>query len=289
MRRLVRVVLTVAAAYVAVTACAITPASAGLFSAVEPELIYTGNGPGLTEGVLVIRDENDWKQAVASLDPAFGADMPDLKKRTVLRIVGRERENRCRETALLEVSTKNLTATAKLEERIPGADCPCQADKRPPKVFLVTVGRSIRYGTIDKTDKVIPCPEAVVEQKKLDAKPQLLFEGSWQAEAGGKLIADAPEYKQVLTKLGIPDRGPVVDFEKERVVVVTGRPREDSCRRTRVVANGFASKEEAVFEVEEVFGDKGQACAKVTMQPVMFLYRVPATVMKVRVVSKEVH
>lgn len=262
-------------------------AFAGLFSAPEPELIYSGSGVGLEEGVLVIRDAEAFALAVKPLDPAFGAPEPDFKKVAVLRIVGRARENRCRDTALLEVSTKGSRAVAKVEERIPNKDCACSPDPRPSRVFLVTVAHMVKKADVEKTDQVIPCPEAFQQRKVEAQKPSILFEGSWGGEPGGKLIIDQAEFRKVLVGLGIPDRGPEVDFEKDRVIAVTGRPRENACRDTKVVAARLDNPEEATFEVEEVVASVGANCPKASMQPRLFLYRVPATVMRVKVSSRD--
>lgn len=262
------------------------PAPAGLFSA-EPELIYTGAGAGVGEGVLVLRDEAALQQALQPLDPAFGGPAPDISKRTVLRIAGRPRENRCRDTALLEVSTRGIKATIKLEERVPAAECPCAADARPPKVYLVTVARSVRNAEIVKTDVVVPCAPQEVAKAKAAREATLVFEGAWDGSPGAKVVIEQAEYKALLGKLGIGDRGPAIDFEKERLIAVTGRPRENGCRRTSVLAAKVVGPEEVEFEVEEVYGAKGQACAQVMMQPRLFLYRVPASVMRAKVTTRE--
>ncbi len=267
---------------------ALTPAAASIFRPAGEELVYTGTGPGLEEGVLVIRDDAAFDQAIAPLDPAFGAPRPDLSKRVVLRIVGRARENGCRETALLEASTKFTKTTLKLEERIPDKACACAQGARPPKVWLVVVDRAVRTADVVKTDRVIPCPEAATVQQSSGAKPVQVFEGSWDADPGAKVIVDQNEYRQLLLKMGIGDRGPQVDFEKERIVAVTGRPRENSCRKTSVIDTKLASPEEAVFEIEEHYASTGQMCAQVFMHPRLFLYRVPATVMRAKVTTKEV-
>ncbi len=262
------------------------PARASIFKAAEPKLIYSGTGPGLEEGILVIRDSGAYAQAIAPLDPAFGGAAPDLKKRTVLRVVGRPRENRCRDTALIEVSTKNFTATVKIEERIPDKDCACAPDQLPPKVFLVEVDHAVRNATLAKTDAVIPCPEAARQEKK-EMRPVQVFEGSWDGEPGTQVIVDQDQYKTVLSRLGLGERGPEVNFEKDRMIVLTGRPRENACRDTKVVDARVDSPEEASFELEEIYPGTGQMCAQVMLHPRVFLYRVPATVMRARVVTRE--
>lgn len=273
----------------AASALAPAPALAGLFGSVEPEMLYTGSAD-LPEGVLVIRDADAFAQAVEPLDPAFGAAVPDMKKFVVLRIVGRPRENRCRDTALIEVSTRGMNATAKIEERLPPAECACGTESRPARVYLVTVGRSVRKADLVKTDRVIACPEspaAAAATRGGGPAPQLIFEGSWDAEPGARVIVDQATYREVAAKLGFTERAPRVDFEKDRIVAVTGRARENGCRRTRVLAAGLASAEEVVFEVEESYPAAGQMCAQIFGQPRLFLYRVPATVMRARVVTKE--
>lgn len=266
---------------------ALAPAQASLFSSTEPELIYRGAGPDLEAGVMVIRDAETFARAIEPLDPAFGGPPPDTKKRTVLRIVGRPRENSCRDTVLLEVSTEGTRATAKLEEQVPSPNCKCAADARPPKVFMVTVTRWVRNARVLTSEAEVPCAAAAQPKAPDAAKSALIFEGAWDKPAGVKLITEAADYRAVLSDLGLADRGPVVDFDKDRVVVVTGRARENSCRRTRVVGAQLASKEDLVVEIEEVFAGPGQMCAQVMMLPQVFLYRVPSTVMNARAVTKE--
>ncbi len=265
-------------------------AEAGLFSSPPPEMIYNGAGPGLSEGVTVIRDAEALDAALAPLDPAFGGQRPDMKKVTVLRIVGRARENRCRDTALLEVTTKGMSATAKLEERVGAPKCPCPPDARPPRVFLVTVSRWVREATVDTRDTAVPCtaPAAPKQQPEAAGKPAMLFEGSWNEPSGVKVIVDTAAYREVVEKLGLADRGPAVDFNKDRVVVVTGRARENACRKTKVVDARLVGKEEVVFDVDETYAATGQMCAQVVMLPQVFLYRVPSTVMTARAVTREV-
>lgn len=283
MRRLV----LFAASCLALLAEVPAPSFAGLFKTPDPELLYSGSAPGLTEGVLVIRDEEAFRTAIEPLDPAYGGPAPDFKKWTVLRIVGRARESRCRDTRLTEVAVRNMAATAKLEEYLPAAECPCADDPRPPKVFLVAVGRSVRKATVEATDRVLACESAAVQSAREAEKPALLFEGAWDGEAGAKLVIDQDEYHRILVKLGIGDRGPAVDFEKHRVVAVTGRPRQNGCRKTRVREGRFEGKEEVVFEVEEDYPGKGQMCSQVMSRPRLFLFKVPATIMRAKVVTHE--
>lgn len=267
------------------------PAEAALFSSPSPELIYSGAAPGLEAGVVVIRDDAAFDQAIGPLTPAFGGARPDVKKFTVLRIVGRGRENRCRDTALLEVSTKGMSATARIEERIADPKCSCAAEARPPKVFLVTVSHWVRSAQIRTTEVKVPCktaPEKPKAPAPVAGAPVSVFEGSWDGPAGVKVITDAAAYHDVCAKLGLADRGPIVDFSKDRVVVLTGRPRENGCRRTKVVDAHLVGSEEVLFDVEEIYAEKGQMCAQVFMLPEVFLYRVPASVMTARVVTKEV-
>jgi hypothetical protein len=264
------------------------PAQAGLFGGPEPELIYSGAAPDLAEGVIVIRDDESFAQAIAPLDPAFGAAKPIFADRTVLRIVGRVRENSCRETALLEVSTRGTNATVTLEERIPPAECPCRAEARSPRVYLVAVGRGVRNAQVTKTDRVIPCPEGAAVMNASSGKPNLVFEGSWDAEPGARVIVDAAAYRDLAKALGLGERAPQIDFEQQRLIAVTGRARENGCRRTKVVSAALAAREEAVFEIEETYPGAGQMCTQIFGQPKVFLYRVPATVMRARVVTREV-
>lgn len=274
--------------FLVLAASAAAPAAAGLFSATEPELIYSGTAMGVGEGVLVIRDKAALEQALAPLAPAFDGAPPDIGKRTILRVTGRDRENGCRDTLLKEVSTRGMSATVKLEERVPGPNCVCPAEARAPRVFLVSVARAVRNAEIIKTDVVIPCSEAEAARVRAASEASLIFEGSWDAPAGADVVVEPEEYKKILGRLGIADRGPAVDFEHERIVAVTGRARENGCRKTTVTAARIVGTEDAEFEVEESYPQKGQACTQVMMQPRLFLYRVPATVMRAKLTTREV-
>ncbi len=261
------------------------PAEAGLFDVPDPQLVYEGTGPGLTPGVLVLRRQADFAAALEGLDPAFRAPEIEFKKRTWLRVVGRPRDNACRETSLKEVSTRNFSATIRLEERIPEAGCECGGTPRPPRVYIIAVARAVRRAKVEATDVVVSCQQAAAE-----AHPEpivALYQGSWKADPGATLITGAAGYQEILASLGLGDRGPAVDFGAERAVVVTGRPRENGCRKTRVVAVELASAEEAVFTVEESYPGTGQTCTQIFLEPKVFLYRVPSTVSRVRVVTRD--
>lgn len=263
------------------------PTGAGIFDNPEPELIYKGSGPGLQEGILVIRDAEALAKALEGLDPAYGGPPIDIKNRTVLKIVGRPRENRCRDTELTEVGTRTFKATAQVNELVPAAGCTCSADPRPPRVFLVTVAHRVRSAEVIKTDRVLPCPEAEKVRAKAQGAPTLLLESSWDHEPGVKVIANAEEYSKLMGKLGLGERGPAVDWKKDRVVAVTGRPRENGCRKTKLVEARIDNPEEAEFVVEEHYPSSGQMCAQVFVEPILYLFRVPSTVMRAKIVTRE--
>jgi hypothetical protein len=263
------------------------PVEAGLFKTTSPTLIYTGAGPGLDPGVLVIRDDQAYARAIEPLDPAFGGPPPKIDDVTVLRVVGRARENRCRDTALLEVSTKGTTATVQLEERVGDPKCACAPDAQPPKVFLVTVTRWVRHAQVVTKDQIVPCTVTKKDADAAPVKPALIFEGSWDGAPGSKVIIEPDEYRAALVRLGLRDRGPEVDFNKERVLALTGRSRENSCRQTKVADVRLAAPDEVVVELDEIYPGTGQACAQVFMQPRVFLYRVPASVTRARVITRE--
>jgi hypothetical protein len=54
-----------------------------------------------------------------------------------------------------------------------------------------------------------------------------------------------------------------------------------------VIEATLTTPQEAEFLLEELYPDQGQLCAQVFMKPRVFIYRVPATVEKVRVTTKE--
>ncbi|MDQ7007329.1 MAG: hypothetical protein Q9Q40_08855 [Acidobacteriota bacterium] len=260
-------------------------ADAGLFDVPEPQLIYEGSAPGLGEGVLVIRRAEDFDRAIDLLDPGFGAQRPDMRKLTVLRIVGRPRPDACHDTVLKSVSTRNLTATVELEQRVPAADCPCSGPARPPRAWLLTVARVVRRARTQITDVVVPCSEA--RQTAEPDGPALLLQGSWDHDPGGEILDDAKTYRAALARLGAGKRGPEVDFNTHQVLVVTGRPRQNGCRKTRVVEVDVTGAE-ATVTVEEIYPGKGQMCTQLFTLPKAFVYRIPRGVRQIRVTTREV-
>ncbi len=80
---------------------------------------------------------------------------------------------------------------------------------------------------------------------------------------------------------------PTPAFARERLVVVTGRPRSNGCRRTRVV-EASVHGDVARFVLEEVYPAPGEICSTVFLPPAAFVYRVPAAVEKVEVETREV-
>ena len=76
----------------------------------------------------------------------IGGEAPNLKNRTVLRIVGRPRDNGCRDTVLKELYTKNFTATVVLEERVPAVGCDCPAMSSPPRASATARSEDHRLG-----------------------------------------------------------------------------------------------------------------------------------------------
>jgi hypothetical protein len=277
------------------TACALVLAAGLLASGCQtlqerfepppPELIYTGTAPGLKEGVLVIDREEDFERAVAPLDPDFAGTRPDLSDFSVLRVVGRERSNACRDTKLTEVSTSGRTATVHLEERVPEAGCRCPEDRLPPEAWLVTVTGWVRRAERQITDIVVPCDE--LSPRGTGDEVVQLLESTWQRSPGATILQSAEEYRQVLEELGVANRAETVDFDEHRVVAVTGRPRENGCRRTKVVGAELAGAREAVFTLEEIYPAPKQVCTMVFQPPRVFLYRVPASVDRARVVTEE--
>lgn len=258
------------------------------FEAPEPELLYSGTAPGLPVGVLVIDDPKAFDQAVDPLDPDFSGVRPAIPDVSVLRIVGRERADACRDTKLDRVSTSGRTATVYLTERVPAAGCPCPGVSLPPRAWLVAVTGWVTRARREVTDIVVPCDE--IEDTEVSAKAEgvvQLLESSWQEPPGGRILTSQDEYKAVLDKLGVGSRAEAVDFSDHRVAVVTGRPRENGCRKTRVVAAQLATTEEAVFTVEEIYPGPGQLCTQVFQPARVFLYRVPSTVTRVRIVTEE--
>lgn len=255
------------------------------FEPPPPELIYSGTAPGLQPGVLVIDDAEDFERAVSPLDPDFSGPRPDFPDLSVLRVVGRERLSHCRQTKLTEVSTSGRTATVFLEERVPQAGCQCPEDRLPPQAWLVTVTGWVSRANREITDVVVPCDE--LDTRGTGSDVVQLLESTWQESPGARILQNADEYRAVVEKLGIGARAESVDFDERRVVAVTGRPRENGCRRTKVVGAKLANTEEAVFTLEEVYPGPDQMCPMVFQPAKVFLYRVPATVTRARVVTEE--
>lgn len=253
----------------------------------EPEEIYRGTAPGLIRGILVIGDAAGFEEAVAPLDPGFGGPPPDFKKRTVLRVTGSPRINQCRDTRLLEVSTRFRTAFVKIEELIPEQGCACPAEAKPPVAWLVSVAKVVRKAELLVTDRVVPCPSQAAPRPPELASPLLILEGSWEAASGAQLVTGENEYKETLKRLGVGERGPAVDFNNFRVAVITGRARENSCRRSKMVGARLSAPEEAEFTIEETYPAKGQMCANIYTAPQVFLYRLPPSVVRVRTVTLE--
>jgi hypothetical protein len=260
----------------------------GLFSAPEPEVIYKGNLPGGEPGVQVFRDSTGLPEALARLDPAFAASPPDILERTVLVIAGRPRENACRESALTEVSTRGSSATVTVEESVVPEGCACPPGDRPPAAWVVTVSRFVKKAQVETKEVPVACPSPDSQSVRQAVEtPVLLLESAWDDVAGSKILTDDAAYRAMMKKLNVEHRAEQVDFTQFRVVVLTGRARENSCRSTRVIEAKLATPQEAEFLIEELYPDKGQVCAQVFMKPRVFIYRVPATVEKVRVTTKE--
>jgi hypothetical protein len=260
----------------------------GLFSAPEPEIVYKGSAPGAAPGVQIVRDSAALAAALATLDPPFDGTPPDILERTVLVVTGRPRENSCRESGLAEVSTRGSTATVVVEEAVVPEGCPCAASERPPAAWVVTVSRYVKKAQVQVRDLPIVCnapPAAPVREEPKGPVPVL--ESAWDEPAGSKIVADEASYRAMLKKLNVEHRAEPVDFAEYRLVVLTGRPRENGCRSTQVIEARLAGPQEAEFLIEELYPDKGQMCAQVFMKPRVFIYRVPATVEKVRVTTKE--
>jgi len=255
------------------------------FKVPEPKLVYKGTAPGLDAGVLVIRKADALEDALSPLAPGVEVDRLDAQKTTLLRIVGRERENACRETTLDEVSTNFMTATVSLKELVPAQGCPCAEIIAPPRAWLVQVGRVVRRAKIRVTDVVVPCDEAA---KHVDAgELVLVYQGSWDENPGGQIITTATAFRKLTARLGLEQRGPQIDFSTHAAVVITGRPRENSCRKTTVLKATLASPEEAIFTLEEVYPAQGQLCGQIFLTPKMFIYRVPKGVTSARTVTQE--
>ena len=135
------------------------------------------------------------------------------------------------------------------------------------------------------TDVVVECSEA--RQASEPDGPALLLQGSWDHDPGGEILDDAKTYQATLTRLGAGKRGPEVDFSTHQVLVITGRPRQNGCRKTRVVDLSVTG-DEAVATVEEIYPGKGQMCTQLFALPKAFVYRVPRGIRRIRVTTREV-
>lgn len=262
-------------------------ALAGLFDVPDPVIVYEGSAPGMEAGVTVIRDAKTLNSVLEDLEPAPDREQLDIEHRTLLLVVGRPRENSCRETAIQEVSTRGIRARVRLVERFAEAGCACAGVPRPPRAFLVAVGRIVRRATLSPTDAVVPCTPALEKQAAAERGPELLFEASWDEDAGGRIITTAEDWQKACARMTPADRCPEVDFASHRVVLVTGRARSNGCRETRVIKAELVSDEEAAFTVEEIYPGRGQMCTQIFRAPKVFAFRVPASVIRARVTTRE--
>ncbi len=260
-------------------------AGISLFKAPEPEIIYRGSTDAVELGVVVVRDAETFEEAVEPLSPDVGGPVPNLRKRSILRIVGPRLESGCGETALTAVSTKNTSATVNLQIRRPEPGCVCSAASRPSKAWLVSVSRAVRRAKLVVDEVALPCSDA--RGLAGTSGPLLLLEGSWDLEPGVTIASDPSVYSMMLTRLGVGARGPDVDFDTHRVIAVTGRPRSNGCRRTLAVENRLDTSDELVVTLEEVYPASGQVCAQMFRLPKVFVYRVPSSVTTARVVTTE--
>ncbi|UCF67915.1 MAG: hypothetical protein JSV80_01055 [Acidobacteriota bacterium] len=270
----------------AVALLALAASASAMAAAPEPEIVYEGSAPGLSPGVLVIRDSRSFDAAIEPLDPDLGGERPDLRKRSILRIVGRERENACRRTLLTEVETSGFNAVVRLEERVPERGCGCAGLSRPPAAWLVSVSRWVRRAEVVASDVVVSCEQPAA--RPADASPVLLWEASWDHEPGARIVSSAEQYSALIEQAGADADPNEIDFSQSRVVAITGRPRSNSCRKTRIVDTGLEQQTEAVFTLEEIYPATGQMCAQVFMLPRMLVYRVPIGVERARTVTREV-
>ena len=264
-------------------------AAISIFKAPEPEIAFGGSSRDTEPGVEVLRDRDSLAAAVEVLDPEPAEPLPSTRKRTVLRVVGRERENLCRETLLREVSTRGSQATVVVEERSPEAGCSCGGATRPPRAWLVTVSRAVRRAEVDLRETVVPCDLAL--EGAAAEGPVMLLEGSWDEPPGATFVDDPDGYRSLLARLRLSDRGPDVDFASHSVAVVTGRSRSNGCRRTRAVAaevDSSGGRSELVVTLEETYPAPRTLCAQQFRLPRVFLYRVPASVSGARVSTREV-
>ncbi|MBP7147348.1 MAG: hypothetical protein KBD01_07365 [Acidobacteria bacterium] len=276
--------LVLAAALLAMTG----PAAAALFESPSPELMYVGSAAELEPGVTILRDAAAFEAATKGLDPPFGGQVPDFEKLTVLRVVGRPKQNACRETVLKEVSTRFRSATIVLEERRGDDGCRCAEVVSPSSVWLVSVGRSVRRADLDVRETVTPCTPETTARPAGPPPPELILESSWDEREGSRVVTSADDYAKIMQRLGAGDRGADVDFAQSHVVVITTRPRENACRRTRLIDARTAAPDLVEFDVEEVYPAQGQMCAQMYSAPKAFVYRVPASVTHVKVSTREV-
>ena len=250
----------------------------------EPSRIWAGTAPGRTEGVLLVRSRMEWDRVTAGLDPAYAGEMPDFGRERVLLVIGRERENPCRSTVLREVSVRGGEASVSVEERVPAAGCECPGHSLPPLAWLVSVPRSVVRASRSITDVVVPCEGAREAARQAETRPVLVLEASWDQPPGARLLTSADQVAVATKRLG--KKLPPIDPSRERLVLVTGRPRSNGCRRTRVVETGIDGAT-ARFVVEERYPAPGETCAMLFQLPAVFVYRVPATVEKVVVEVRE--
>lgn len=274
-------------------ALALPSAHAGLFDHPDPQVIYEGTTKGLSNDGVALRDAESFRQAIRGLEPPFAGDTPDFDEYTVLRIVGRPIDDTCRSTRLTRIDTRNRRAFVYLEERIPEQPCRCEKADGSSRTWLILVGRSVRRVEIQATDVVTPCEEIAAAQPDSDApRPVLEGDGVHDAAPGAEIVITQKRLAEVCRALGLGDVNcPEVDFGDERVVVVTGRARENGCRATRLADASLVTDDEgklqARFVVEELYPGKGQICTDIMRQPKGFLFRVPADVASAKVVTRE--
>ncbi|GEM_PF-3980106 len=250
----------------------------------QPARMWAGTAPGRPEGVLLIRSRVEWDRVTAGLDPAYAGEMPDFGRERVLLVIGRERENPCRSSVLKEVSVRGGEARVSIEERVPAAGCDCPGNPLPPLAWLVSVPRSVVRASRSITDVVEPCEGARETARRAETRPVLLLEASWDEPPGARLLVTPEQVAATARRLG--KELPAIDPARERLVLVTGRPRSNGCRRTRVVETAVEGTT-ARFVVEERYPARGEACAMLFQLPAVFVYRVPASVEKVVVEVRE--
>ncbi len=275
------------ASLLAALALSAAPAHAGLFDVPDPEIVYEGAAPGLPAGVTVLRTPEALERAIAALDPAPDRTRLDVENRTLLLVVGRPRDDSCRQTVIEEISTRGIKARIRLTERFAEAGCGCVGVPRPPRAFLVAVGRVVRRASVSPTDAVVPCTADLERRSGETRGPELLFEASWDEDAGGRIVTDPETWTQSCARMTPADRCPQVDFDRTRVVLVTGRARSNGCRETRVIKAALSSDDEAAFTVEEIYPGRGQMCTQIFRAPKVLAFRVPDSVVRVRVTTRE--